>query len=48
MRRDKENNYAGPKFPYGDWACQGWQQTMLKSILTITPMIKYSKLEMNI
>ena len=45
---DKENNYTGPKFPHGDWACQGWQQTMLKSILTITPMIKYSKFEINI
>ena len=48
MRPNKENNYAGPKCPHGDSACRGRQQTTLKIILTITPMIKYSKFEINI
>ena len=43
-----KTNTPGPKFPHGDSTCRGWQQTMLKSSLTITPMIKYSKFETNI
>ena len=45
---DNENNQAWPNFPYGNLACWGQQQTMLKSILTINPMMKYSKFEINI
>ena len=45
---DNENNYAGLKFPHGGSACQGRQQILLKRILTITTMIKYSEFEINI
>ena len=48
IQPDNESNYAGPKFPHGDSACREQQQTMLKSILTITPMIEHNKFEINI
>ena len=40
---DNENNYVEPNCPQGNMACWGQQQTLLKSILTITSMIKYNK-----
>ena len=44
MRPDKSQR-KHLRQAHGDSACRGQKQTMLKRILTITPMIKYSKFE---
>ena len=44
MRPDKSQR-KHLRQAHGDSACRGQKKTMLKRILTITPMIKYSKFE---